>query len=95
MEVTDILKERAVVYGNYDKGVDCRAAMMLSLQLKHLDSQNKSMTVADQIAFGDILLKVMRAASDPSYIDSWADLEGYARLIKEMKMKEQQDANNY
>ena len=94
MEVTDILKERAAVYGNYDKGVDCRANMMLSLQLKHLDSQNKSMPVADQIAFGDILLKVMRAASDPSYIDSWADLEGYARLIKEMKMKEKENDDN-
>lgn len=88
MEVTDILNQRAVTYGNYDVGVDVRATMMIVLNSKHIDSKGVGLSENDRVLFSDILLKIMRAASDPSYIDSWTDLEGYARLIKEMKIKE-------
>lgn len=95
MEVTEILKQRGAIYGTYSKGVDVRANIMQWLNIKHLDSQGMYMKMEDQIMFGDVILKIMRAASDPSYIDSWTDLEGYARLIKEAKMKEQENANNH
>lgn len=88
MEVTDILKERAAVYGNYDAGVKVRETLMVSLDFKHIDSKGVGLSENDRVIFSDVILKLMRAASDPSYIDSWADLEGYARLIKEMKMKQ-------
>lgn len=90
MEVNQLLEERGAIYGSYSNGVWCRGMMLTVLRNQHESVQGTVMSNEDQIMFGDILLKIMRAASNPSYLDSWADLEGYARLIKEKKMKEQE-----
>jgi hypothetical protein len=36
--------------------------------------------------FSDLALKMMRIASDPTHLDSYIDLEGYARIIKEAQI---------
>ena len=40
--------------------------------------------------FGDVVLKLMRIASDPNHKDSYIDLAGYAKIIKEYNV----DSNN-
>ena len=38
--------------------------------------------------FGDVVLKLMRIASDPNHQDSYIDLAGYAKIIKEYTVDE-------
>ena len=35
------------------------------------------------VMLSDISLKLMRIASDPTHLDSYVDLAGYAQIIKE------------
>ena len=82
--VDEILNQRGTVYGSYEDGVKCRADIVNALEYVYkLNINSLGMPKELQIMFGDLALKLMRAASNPSHIDSWVDLEGYAKLIKE------------
>ncbi len=88
--VDDVLKERGAIYGSYISGVDCRAAILYALNEKHIEVNNRPMCEEQRIVFGDLALKLMRAASTPSHKDSWLDLAGYSKLINNM-IEEHQD----
>ena len=90
--VDAVLKERGAIYGSYKSGVDCRATMMKALNDKHIECNDKNLPEETRVVFSDILLKLMRAASDPTHADSWLDLAGYSKIINEMM--EEQDALN-
>ena len=81
--VDEILKERGATYGSYGAGVSCRAAILDALNTKHLETQGTNMSEELRIMFGDIALKLMRIASDPKHQDSYIDLAGYSKIIKE------------
>jgi len=61
--------------------------MLLALEQKHLETRGEPLPPRVIVVFSDIILKLMRAASDPSHDDSWLDLAGYAKLIHEMKQE--------
>ena len=82
--IDNVLKERGAVYGSYISGVECRAAILEALNEKHIEVNSKPMCETQRIVFGDIALKLMRAASTPTHQDSWLDLAGYSKLINEM-----------
>ncbi len=80
----DILKQRATLYGSYSGGVQARATMLQALNEVHASTHSGNDLPFDlQIMYSDLILKLMRSASDPSHSDSWVDLEGYAHLIKQ------------
>lgn len=82
-DANEILKQRGQVYGSYSEGVKCRANIMESINNLVKANTGEDMHPQLRVMFSDLVLKIMRAASDPSHIDSWVDLEGYAKLIKE------------
>jgi hypothetical protein len=82
--VKDILATRATVYGSYYDGVECRGQIMHALNEKHISTKNCDLPENVRVVFSDLVLKLMRAASDPMHADSWLDLAGYAKLINEM-----------
>lgn len=85
--VEDVLKQRGAIYGSYSKGVACRANMLRALNDKHRETHEGEPLPADMVViFSDVLLKLMRMASDPSHEDSYIDLAGYATIIKEAKV---------
>jgi len=90
MSIEETLEERGAVYGSYVSGVVCRANMMEALNDKHIECNSKPLPEKVRVVFSDILLKLMRAASDPKHEDSWLDLAGYSKLIYEM-VEENQD----
>ena len=94
--VDEILKERGASYGSYGAGVSCRAAILDALNTKHLETQGTNMPEELRIMFGDIALKLMRIASDPKHQDSYIDLAGYSKIIKEyavdLPLKKVQDS---
>ena len=88
--VDAILAERAHSYGRYGAGVECRARILNALNEKHIETQGTDLPEGLRIMFGDVVLKLMRIASDPNHQDSYIDLAGYAKIIKEYTV----DSNN-
>ena len=81
--VTEILSERASVYGSYAKGVEVRATIVEAMTEKYLETHDNIKLPELQIMFSDLALKLMRFAAEPSYEDSLQDLQGYAKLIND------------
>ncbi len=86
--VDEILEERATSYGGYGAGVECRAKILAALNEKHIETQGTDLPEGLRIIFGDVVLKLMRIASDPNHQDSYIDLAGYAKIIKEYTVDE-------
>lgn len=86
--VDEILEERATSYGGYGAGVECRAKILAALNEKHIETQGTDLPEGLRIMFGDLVLKLMRIASDPNHQDSYIDLAGYAKIIKEYSVDE-------
>ena len=84
--VDEILKQRGSVYGSYGAGVTCRATIIEALNNKHKECNGSDLPEELRIMFSDIALKLMRIASDPYHQDSYIDLAGYAKIIKEYKV---------
>lgn len=82
-DTTSILEQRATIYGSYIGGVECRAKIIDALNEKHIECNGTDLPSNLVVMFGDLALKMMRIASDPTHKDSYIDLEGYARIIKE------------
>ena len=86
--VDEILTERATSYGGYGAGVECRAKILAALNEKHIETQGTDLPEGLRIMFGDVVLKLMRIASDPNHQDSYIDLAGYAKIVKEYSVDE-------
>ncbi len=86
--VDEILTERATSYGGYGAGVECRAKILAALNEKHIETQGTDLPEGLRIMLGDVVLKLMRIASDPNHQDSYIDLAGYAKIIKEYTVDE-------
>ena len=85
-DIDEILSERGAVYGSYGAGVQCRAEILEALNKKHLECNGVELSEELRIMFSDIALKLMRIASDPTHKDSYIDLAGYAKIIKEFQV---------
>lgn len=85
-DTTSILAKRASIYGTYIGGVECRASILNALNIKHKECNGVDLSTNLVVMFSDLALKMMRIASDPTHLDSYIDLEGYARIIKEAQI---------
>ena len=82
--VTKVLKQRGSIYGSYNKGVECRAQILAALKdLYAATHKRQDMPEDMQVMYSDIILKLMRSATAPEHLDSWVDLAGYTKLIKD------------
>jgi len=82
-----LLSQRGSIYGSYEDGVNTRASIIESLEILHKQRHNKPMPGDMKIMFGDLVLKMMRAVQGPEHQDSWDDLAGYSKLIKDVMEK--------
>jgi len=80
--VNKTLNSRGKVYGKYEDVVTARCEIMDILKKRHMEVQGKPMSSSDGVMFGDLVLKLVRAAGDPTYKDSFHDLAGYSTLIE-------------
>ena len=83
MSVANILEERASQHGDYKTIVDARASILTILAEVYIKRHESSPPTNLIIMWGDIILKLVRSAANPSHKDNWDDLEGYARIINE------------
>lgn len=87
-DATEILAQRGTVYGKYIDGVICRANIMQALNDVYRSINGVDLPSDLRVMFTDLVLKLMRAASCPSHIDTWVDLEGYSKLVKEVMIEQ-------
>ena len=81
--VTETLEERGKIYGKYGDGVKARAEILGILAIHHYLKNGTEMTPRLMVMMGDLVMKLVRAASDPKHTDNFHDLAGYATLIEE------------
>jgi hypothetical protein len=79
MEVDEILVERGKRYGRFS------GHALISQEIKSVLMRSpsfKDMNVSQMESMSMIVHKIARIVNgDPNYIDSWADIAGYAQLI--------------
>ena len=87
METNDIvntLQERGNVYGDFDVGTESFAKILSALKDIHLNTHGYAMSDKDSIPVIYIIMKLVRLGSSPKHIDTWHDIQGYAKLTEDM-----------
>lgn len=82
-DTAEVLTDRAKIYGSYEDGIKARADIMKSLDTLYAERHGNPMPSQLRVMYTDLTLKLMRSCQDPMHLDSWVDLEGYAKLIKD------------
>ena len=83
-KLTDTLKERGSVYGDYKGVVDVRSTIMNTISKRHIDVNGKPLTELDYQKLNDIVMKLARLAATPNHKDTWHDIAGYATLSEDL-----------
>lgn len=91
--IESVLQERKSRYGDFREQAD------FAQSLKYIAQGSpgwSSMNCYQREGLDMILHKIARALSgDPAYLDTWVDIEGYARLVVErMRQDESQEPGN-
>lgn len=89
-DIQEILNERGKRYGKFSDHADCTQSLKNTLAR----FMKGACTYSEQEALDMICHKLGRiACGDPSYIDSWVDIAGYATLIVN-ELKEEEEKRN-
>ena len=83
MSVDETLKERGDIYGDYNTGVIVRTRIVEAMAHGYEQAHGVGMPHELRSMFYDISNKLCRLAVAPDHIDSWVDLQGYAKLAEE------------
>ena len=81
-KISETLKSRALIYGDYPSGIRLRATLMAAIKAQYKEKHKLDMPMIDEEHFRDIVQKLSRLAVTPRHIDSWHDIAGYARLVE-------------
>lgn len=86
--INEILTDRKSRYGTYMQDLKDRQAIM-DILIEHNRINNiEPLTPIVKAAIGDIVGKLVRISSQPSYNDSWDDVIGYSTLVRKEKVNE-------
>lgn len=86
------LEVRDKEYGSYGKGAHFRAEFMKLVKDFHKKINKTDMKEVDYLCIFDIVNKLSRVVANPSHLDTWHDIAGYATIIEKF-YKEKEDAN--
>jgi hypothetical protein len=86
--VDKILEERGNAYGDFGLGSELEANI-LNLMSDNCETQTGSpMDFRTLVWVSKIVMKLSRISVSPAHLDSWVDIEGYARLVVTQLNKE-------
>ena len=81
--IDNTLEHRGKIYGDYSNNVDAVADIMKTLKTLHLMAHDDiPMASADEANLYYIVIKLVRLGVSPDHLDSWHDLQGYAKLAE-------------
>jgi len=87
------LESRGRVYGPYKDGLVIRENIIAAIFQGYKKHHGQEMPRRQQSYFFDIANKLCRLAVTPTHEDSWNDIRGYAKLIRDDVMKGPENAN--
>jgi hypothetical protein len=79
----ETLSSRKAVYGKYYDQVILRADLMKLMTEAYKANHNQDMPEVYYGYIWDIMNKMSRIAVSPNHIDSWHDVQGYAKRVEE------------
>lgn len=83
-EVSNTLDERGKNYGSYEVGTKNFATIMESLKNIFRDKNYREPSELEMLPITYLVMKLIRLGATPDHIDSWHDIQGYAKLAEDM-----------
>lgn len=90
-QIDATLEERGNSYGDFTIGTYALGSIMESCKTIYKHKNHKNMPERDIAALNYIAMKMIRIAATPNHIDSWHDIQGYAKLAEDMYKWEARD----
>jgi len=89
-DVVGTITQRTKTYGDYHMGVILREEVMELFEERYRQHHGCAMSLTHRGYLVDIVNKLARLAVNPTHIDSWHDVQGYAELIERQLTKEEE-----
>ncbi len=87
-EIDETLGKRSPVYGPYGTQVMVRRDIVTTMLAAYKEQHSgELMPPKYQEYLWDIANKLSRIATSPNHVDSWHDIQGYAKLIEQDLLK--------
>ena len=80
--IDNTLEERGKTYGEYKYNIIAIGNIMTSLHALHEQAHGIDMTPEDEANLYYIVIKLVRLGVSPNHLDTWHDLQGYAKLAE-------------
>jgi hypothetical protein len=93
LSIDETLNQRGSVYGPYDVGVRVRTEMLEAIKRGYREINQMPMDPEVVSMISDITNKLSRLCGTPSHIDTWHDIEGYAKRIKDVFLSKETPKN--
>ena len=95
MDIDKTLKARKEIYGSYKDDLEFCSTIIRLMQKRYKKAHGIPMAQSDDsimvISILNIIGKLSRIAVTPKHIDSWHDIQGYAKLIEDMLLTEEEN----
>ena len=82
-DIDETLAKRSPVYGPYGSQILVRRSIVNIMSQAHEDVNNRPPSERHLEYFWDIANKLSRISVSPDHLDSWHDIQGYAKLVEE------------
>ena len=82
-EIEDILEERGESYGDFGVNIEAIATIMKELNHVHRCKTGEDLNLIDHTSLQYQVIKLVRLGATPTHMDSWKDIQGYAKLSEE------------
>lgn len=89
--VDAILEERGSKYGDFGAGSALEANILEMIAINCEIQTGSPMDFRSLVWVSKIIMKLSRISVSPTHLDSWVDIEGYARLVVLQLKKELDD----
>ena len=86
--VNKTLENRGKDYGSFEVGTKEFASIMDSLETIYIDKNGDVPSYKEFLPIIYLVMKLVRVGATPNHIDSWHDIQGYAKLTEEMYKKD-------
>lgn len=80
--VNKTLEQRGEFYGSYTVGSNEFAKILDSVKTIFKDKNGVEMSNSDLVHINYIIMKLVRLSATPNHLDSWHDIQGYAKLAE-------------
>jgi len=86
--IDSTLQERGKEYGDFGVGTESFSKILSALKDIHIDTHGYAITDKELVPIVYIVMKLVRLGSSPKHIDTWHDIQGYAKLTETMYRSE-------